>query len=186
MKTKAQYIKKDFPVSRVRRFLEPGPIVLISSRLKDKTNIMTLGWHTVMEFNPSLIGCMISAGNYSFDLISGSKECVINIPTVDMIDQIIGIGTSSGASIDKFKEFGLTAEASVKVAAPSIKDCYANFECKVIDTTLADTYNFFIMEVVHAKVATSPEFPQTVHYRGEGIFMVSGEHISFPERLKNM
>ena len=45
--------KKDFPVSDVRRFLEPGPIVLISSAWKGKTNIMTLGWHTVMEFTPS-------------------------------------------------------------------------------------------------------------------------------------
>jgi hypothetical protein len=26
------YAKKDFPVSDIRRFLEPGPIVLVSSR----------------------------------------------------------------------------------------------------------------------------------------------------------
>ena len=53
--------KTDFPVSQVRRYLEPGPIVLVSSRLRDRTNVMTLGWHTVLEFSPSLVGLMISA-----------------------------------------------------------------------------------------------------------------------------
>ena len=30
------YTKRDFPVSNVRRFLEPGPIVLVSSAWKDE------------------------------------------------------------------------------------------------------------------------------------------------------
>lgn len=53
--------KRDFPVYKVRRYLEPGPIVLVSSRWRGKTNIMTMGWHTVMEFAPSLIGCVIAS-----------------------------------------------------------------------------------------------------------------------------
>ena len=65
--------KSDFPVDRVRRFLEPGPIVLVSSRRGERTNIMTLGWHTVLEFSPSLIGLMISAGNHSFEMIRSSR-----------------------------------------------------------------------------------------------------------------
>ena len=76
------FTKKDFPVSQVRRFLELGPIVLVSSAWRGKTNIMTMGWHTVMEFVPSLIGCMITSGNHSFGMIKASKECVINIPTL--------------------------------------------------------------------------------------------------------
>jgi flavin reductase (DIM6/NTAB) family NADH-FMN oxidoreductase RutF len=39
-----QIEKRDFPVSQVRRYLEPGPIVLVSSKWKGKTNIMTMGW----------------------------------------------------------------------------------------------------------------------------------------------
>ena len=66
--------KSDFPVSQVRRYLEPGPIVLVSSQWQGKTNIMTLGWHTVLEFSPSLVGCMISGGNHSFDLIRNSQR----------------------------------------------------------------------------------------------------------------
>ncbi len=73
--------KLDFPTANVRRYLEPGPIVLVSSAWRGKTNIMTMGWHTVMEFTPSLLGCVIAASNYSFELVRGSGECVINLPT---------------------------------------------------------------------------------------------------------
>ena len=75
------YVKKDFPTSDVRRFIEPGPIVLVSSRWKDETNIMTMGWHMIMGTEPSLIGCYIWTRNHSFNMIRKSKECVINIPT---------------------------------------------------------------------------------------------------------
>src|SRR6186997_1894452 len=88
--------KKDFPVSDVRCFIEPGPIVLVSSAWKGETNIMTMGWHMIMEFKPSLIGCYIWDQNHSFDLIRKSKECVINIPTVDIAETVVAIGNSTG------------------------------------------------------------------------------------------
>ena len=74
-----KYHKRDFPVDDVRRYLEPGPIVLLSSAWRGKTNIMTMGWHMVMGFEPSLIGCYIWDQNYSFDMVRKSRECVINI-----------------------------------------------------------------------------------------------------------
>ena len=81
-----QQKKTDFPVSKVRRYLEPGPIVLVSSKWEGKTNIMTLGWQTILEFSPSLIGLMISRGNHSFQMIRNSGQCVINLPTTALTD----------------------------------------------------------------------------------------------------
>lgn len=177
------YKKIDLPVEKIRKFLEPGPVVLVSCRWKDQNNIMTMGWHTVMEFSPSLIGCLISSGNHSYEMIKKSEECVINIPTADLIEEVIGIGNCSGATIDKFKKFGLTAENADQVKAPLIKECYANFECRVADSHLLPKYNFFILEVVKAHTATWPKYPKTVHYRGEGIFMISGKNIALPEKF---
>ncbi len=170
--------KSDFPVGQVRRYLEPGPIVLVSSRWRGKANIMTLGWHTVLEFTPSLVGCMISAGNHSFHMIRGSRECVINLPTTALTDTVVGIGNTSGAEIDKFEKFGLTAEKAQKGGVPLIRECHASFECRLHDDALVDTYNFFIFEVVKAHVAASPKHPETLHYTGEGVFMVAGRIIS--------
>ena len=170
--------KSDFPVGLVRRYLEPGPIVLVSSRWRGKANIMTMGWHTVMEFTPALVGCVISAGNHSFEMVRSSRECVINLPTTKLTDTVVGIGNTTGAEIDKFSEFALTADDAREVEAPLIRECHANFECRLHDDVLVDTYNFFIFEVVKAHVAPSPKHPETLHYTGDGVFMVAGRIIS--------
>src|SRR5271166_1439164 len=81
--------KKDYPLSNIRRYLEPGPVVLVSSAWKGKSNIMTMGWHMMMQFCPALLACYIWDGNYSFEMIRKSKECVINIPTADLINEVI-------------------------------------------------------------------------------------------------
>lgn len=172
------YKKKDFSVSDIRRFLEPGPVVLVSSAWKRETNIMTMGWHMVMEFSPALVGCLISSGNHSYELVSRSRECVINIPTVGLAAKVAGIGNCSGAEVDKFKKFKLTAVAAKKVKAPLIAECYANLECKLVDGRLRDKYNFFIFEVIKAHAPAAPKYPKTIHYRGDGMFMVAGRSLN--------
>ncbi len=167
--------KIDFPPGQVRKYLEPGPIVLISSHWQGENDIMTLGWHTIMEFSPSLVGCMISAGNHSHQLIRNSRQCVINLPTADMVDKVVAIGNSSGSEVDKFAQNQLTPLAASQVSAPLIDECFANFECQLYDDALVENYNFFIFEVVKAHVRRAPEFPQTLHYTGDGIFNISGE-----------
>jgi hypothetical protein len=112
--------KVDFPTAQIRRYLEPGPIVLLSSALDGRANIMTMGWHTVMEFTPSLIGCVISSANHSFEMVRRSRECVINLPTTKLTDVAVGIGNTTGAEIDKFQRFRLTATKATKVEAPLI------------------------------------------------------------------
>jgi flavin reductase (DIM6/NTAB) family NADH-FMN oxidoreductase RutF len=172
------YTKKDFPVSDIRRFLEPGPIVLVSSAWKGKANIMTMGWHTVMEFSPSLVGCVIASGNFSFEIIRKSRECVINVPSVELLNEVVGIGNCSGDKVDKFDRFHLTAVQGTEVAAPLIRECFVNLECRIADGRLINAYNFFILEVLKAHVATALNKIRTLHYRGKGIFITSGELVN--------
>lgn len=178
------YKKRDFPVENIRRLLEPGPIILVSSFWKGRANIMTMGWHMIMEMSPSLVGCYIWSENHSFEMIRKSRECVINIPTVDMVDKVIGIGNNSGATMDKFAAFELTAMPAAKVRAPLIKECYANIECRVIDTGLVKKYSLFILEAVKTHAPAAPKYPRTLHYRGEGVFMFSGKSVSFARKFK--
>ena len=181
-----RYTKKDFPLAKIRRFLEPGPVVLVSCAHKGERNVMTMGWHMMMGFEPALVGCFIWDQNHSFPLIRRSKQCVINLPTYDMVDAVIGIGNTHGPEPDKFTEFGLTAAPAAKVKAPLIAECYANFECELVDTSLINRYSLFVFEVVKAHVATSPRYPTTVHYRGDGVFMISGRSVSYRKRFKRV
>ena len=86
--------------------------------------------------------------------------------------------------MDKFKEFGLTPLPAAKVDAPLIKECYANFECRLYDGSMISKHGLFIWEVVKAHAATSRKYPETFHYRGGGIFMISGRSINLSKKFK--
>lgn len=176
--------KADYPLMETRRLLEPGPIVLVSSAYKGDRNIMTMGWHMMLGFSPALVACYIWPGNHSYELIRRSKQCVINVPTRSMLDQVVSIGNSSGKDIDKFDEFDLTAKTADQVDAPLIAECYANLECHLVDTSQIAKYNLFIWEVVKAHVAIEPATPETLHYMGQGEFMVAGKIVNCRRRFK--
>ncbi|HEV7610204.1 MAG TPA: flavin reductase family protein [Steroidobacteraceae bacterium] len=176
--------KQNFPLNQIRRHLETGPVVLVTSAWKGKTNVMTMGWHLMMEFEPALFGCYIWDANHSFEMIRKSRECVINVPTVDLVDKVVAVGNTTGAKLDKFEKIGLTPVAAEKVTAPLIKECYANFECRLADARMISRYGFFVWEVVKAHVAKSPKNPRTIHYRGQGQFMVAGRSISLRKKFK--
>jgi flavin reductase (DIM6/NTAB) family NADH-FMN oxidoreductase RutF len=175
--------KRDFPLSKVRKYIEPGPIVLVSSAWKGRSNIMTMGWHTMMEFTPALIGCIIAQGNHSFEMIRKSGECVINIPTLELAEETVGIGNCTGKKVDKFELFGLTPAKATKVDAPLIRECFANLECRIHDSRLVRKYNFFILEVVKAHVAKRPKYPDTLHYTGQGIFLTTGSVVNYKKKF---
>lgn len=143
-----------------------------------------MGWHMLMGFSPSLVGCYIWDENHSFEMIKRSKECVINVPTVELAKVAVDIGNSSGAEIDKFSEFGLTAVTAKKVRAPLIAECFACMECKLVDSSLIKKYSLFVLEVVKAHAPKAPKYPRTIHYRGDGQFMVSGRNMSLRNRFR--
>ena len=91
--------KTTFPLSQVYRLLEPGPVVLLTTARKGRANIMTMSWHTMMEFEPPLVGCVISNRNYSFESLKATRECVINIPTVELAEKVVGCGNTSGRRV---------------------------------------------------------------------------------------
>jgi flavin reductase (DIM6/NTAB) family NADH-FMN oxidoreductase RutF len=177
-------MKKSFPLSRVYTLLEPGPVVLVTTALKGRSNIMTLSWHTMMEFEPPLVGCVMSNRNFSHGMLRASRECVINIPTVNLAAKVTGCGNTSGRRVDKFEAFGLTSAPASLVGAPLIAECYANLECRVVDMKLAARYNFFVLEVLKAWIDPARKHPRTIHHMGRGAFMVAGRTIKLPSRMK--
>ncbi|MGA2782697.1 MAG: flavin reductase family protein [Smithella sp.] len=176
--------KKSFPLSKVYGLLEPGPVVLVTTARKGKQNVMPMSWHTMMEFEPPMVGCVISNRNYSFDSLKATKECVINIPTVEIAEKVVGCGNMSGVNIDKLKIFGLTPKSASQVGAPLIDECYANLECRVVDTKMVAKYCFFILEVVKAWIDPTVKNPRTIHHLGSGNFMVAGDRIKLKSKMK--
>jgi flavin reductase (DIM6/NTAB) family NADH-FMN oxidoreductase RutF len=176
--------KKSLRLSQAYRLIEPGPVVMVTTASGGRANIMTMSWHMMIDFEPPILACVISNRNYTFDILKKTKECVINIPTVELAKQVVACGNTSGRNIDKFKEFGLTPSDAACVQAPLIDECYANLECRVIDTKLAKQYSIFILEVVKAWIDRAQKHPRTIHHHGCGTFVVDGETIKLPSKMK--
>jgi len=177
-------IKKIFPLKKVYTLIEPGPVVLVTTSLHGRPDIMPMSWHTMIDFVPPLLGAVIGARHYTADILKATGECVINIPTEPLAEQVVGCGNVSGRAVDKFKKFRLTPVKASLVKAPMVGECYANLECKLIDKKMADLYDLFILEVVRAWTDPRQKNPRTLHHCGRGVFAVSGKRIRLPSGMK--
>lgn len=176
--------KRSFPLSEVYRLLEPGPVVLLTTAQEDRPNVMPMSWHTMLEFEPPLVGCVISDRNHSFRALATTRECVINIPTVELASKVVGCGNVSGRKLDKFARFGLTPLSAMLVRVPLVAECYANLDCRVVDTRMVARYGLFVLEVVKAWIDPARLHPKTIHHQGRGRFMVAGRIVTLPSRKK--
>jgi len=161
-------------LSKAFTLMEPGPVVLVTTHDGQKNNIMTISWTMVMDFTP-VFAITTGEWNHSFLALRENKECVIAIPTVDLLDTVVGIGTCSGTDTDKFAKFRLTPMPGKVVRPPLIKECLANIECKVID--IVKKHNIVVLEAVAAYIDTARKEKRTVHAVGDGTFIVDGDKI---------
>lgn len=166
---------KRMPLGRAFTLLEPGPVVLVTTRDGGKSNIMTVSWTMVVDFTP-LLALTTGPWNHSYAALRRSKECVIAIPTVDQIDEVVGIGTCSGANTDKFEKFGLTPLKARYVGPPLIKECLANIECKVID--IVGRHNIVVLKGLAAYFDRSRKEKRTLHAVGDGTFVADGRRLN--------
>jgi flavin reductase (DIM6/NTAB) family NADH-FMN oxidoreductase RutF len=177
-------MKKSLSLADVYRLLEPGPVVLLTTAHKGLANVMPMSWHTMMEFEPPLVGCVVSNRNHSFGLLRASKECVINVPTVRLISETVRCGNCSGRTTDKFAAFGITPLPARHVQAPLVAECPVNLECKVVDTRMVARYNLFVLQVIKAWRDPRPKRLQTFHHLGRGRFMLAGATRVLRSRMK--
>jgi flavin reductase (DIM6/NTAB) family NADH-FMN oxidoreductase RutF len=181
--TKQLQTTEEFPLAKVYQLLEPGPVVLMTTSQHGRTNVMTMSWHTMVDFMPPLVACVVGTGGYSFDALLAERECVIAIPPVELAPVVVKVGNCSGRTVDKFERFGLTQLPGDVVAAPLVGECFANLECRVIDTSLVAKFEIFILEVVKAWTDPQQKRPKTIHHKGYGNFVVDGRTIVLPSRM---
>jgi flavin reductase (DIM6/NTAB) family NADH-FMN oxidoreductase RutF len=165
---------RSLKLSKAFTLVEPGPVVLVTTNDGSRDNVMTISWTMVLGFTP-VFAIATGQWNFSYSALRKSRECVIAVPTVDLLDQVVGIGTCSGIDTDKFAKFRLTAAPAKVVKAPLIKECLANIECKVLD--IVAKHNIVVLEGVAAHIDPARKERRTVHAVGDGTFIVDGRRI---------
>lgn len=176
---------QDVPLAKVYQLIEPGPVVLLSTKgRRGKANVMTMSWHMMLEFEPPQIACVVSGNNYSFEALRATRECVIGIPASGIARKVVQIGNCSGRDVDKFATCGITAVPASAVGPPLIEECFANLECRVIDTRMVNRYNLFVLEVVKAWRDPGAKNTKTIHHHGYGKFVVDGRSMQLASKMR--
>jgi flavin reductase (DIM6/NTAB) family NADH-FMN oxidoreductase RutF len=173
---------KKMQIGKAFTLIEPGPVVLVTTQDGKKNNIMTISWTMVLDFTP-MFAMTTGPWNYSFTALRKTRECVVSIPTVDMLDKVVGVGTCSGVDTDKFDRFKLTPVKGNHVKAPLIKECLANIECKVLD--IVKKHNIVVVEGLAAYVDTSRKEKRTIHAVGDGTFIVDGRKLDRKKMMRS-
>jgi flavin reductase (DIM6/NTAB) family NADH-FMN oxidoreductase RutF len=130
-----------------------------------------------MGFEPTL-GLCLGPWNFSYAALTENGECVVAIPPAALLETVVAIGNSSGAAMDKFAEFGLSAQPALEVRAPLVAECLYNLECRVVNRDLVSHYNFFVLQGVRAWRDPAPADPRSFHAVGDGTFIIDGSVVN--------
>lgn len=173
---------KKMDLRRAFTLIEPGPVTLVTTSDGGVSNIMTVSWTMVMDFTPRF-ALTTGSWNFSYKALTKNRECVLAIPTVDLLDKVVGIGTCSGRDTDKFDKFGFTPLMGKYVDAPLLKECLANIECKVVD--IIKKHDIVVLEGVAAYYNTSRKEKRTLHAVGDGTFVTDGRRFDRKKAMRS-
>ena len=137
---------------RAGTLLAPVPPALISCGDIKRPNVMTAAWTGIISSDPAMTYVSIRPSRYSHEIISKTKEFVINLPNLALAKATDFCGVKSGRNVDKFKACGLTPLKCAKINAPQIDEAPVSIECKVIDIKNFGTHDMFIAEIVAVDV----------------------------------
>jgi flavin reductase (DIM6/NTAB) family NADH-FMN oxidoreductase RutF len=171
-----------FPLDRAFTFVESGPVLLISTRHKGKSNLMTVSCHASMGFEPTL-GICLGPWNFSYEALIRAERCVVAIPPANLLETVVDIGNCSGENMDKFAAYGLTPIAVSAKDPPLVAECLYNLECRVVNRKLVEDYNFFVLQGVKAWSNPAPEDRRSFHAVGDGTFIIDGEVVDLRHRM---
>lgn len=172
----------ELPIGKAFMLIEPGPVILVTTRDQGRNNIMTITWHMVMDFTPQ-IAMATGPWNYSYEALMTTKECVLAVPTIDLAEKAVSIGDCSGTEVDKFKEFSLTSLPATDVKAPLIAECLACIECRVTD--YLHPQGLFILQGIRAWIDKDRKERRTFHANGDGTFVVDGNTIDLHRLMED-
>lgn len=146
--------KIEIPITRaIGRLVAPKPTALVTCIDKaGNANIIAIAAITSVSHQPPMFMIAVREDRYSHDLINQTKEFVINMPSIDLVEKAHLCGRITGRSVNKFREAGLTATPANMVDPPLIEECPINIECRVVEAVKPGTHTLFIGEAVAAHV----------------------------------
>ena len=126
----------------------PKVAVIVTASARGKDAAMTAAWHSSISFKPPIYGVAITSKRFTYQLIMESREFGINFISSEKASLAAAIGGTSGQQMDKFERFNIQKEKPLKTTAPILKDAYAAYECKLVDSKSYGDHIWIVGEIV--------------------------------------
>ena len=126
----------------------PKVAVIITASARGRDDAMTAAWHSSISLKPPLYGVAITSKRFTYQLITESREFGINFILSENASLAAAIGGTSGKKMDKFERFNIQKEKPLKTTAPILKDSYAAYECKLVDSKPYGDHLWIVGEIV--------------------------------------
>jgi flavin reductase (DIM6/NTAB) family NADH-FMN oxidoreductase RutF len=126
----------------------PRIAAVITSNSEGKDNAMAAAWHMPISFVPPIFCVSISAKRCSHKMVMESGKFGVNFLPVGKADIVAGVGATHGDEVDKFSLFKLDTEKETKLGVPVLKDAYAAYECKLINSRFYGDHCLLVGEII--------------------------------------
>jgi len=126
----------------------PKLVVIVTASARGRDDAMTAAWHSSISLKPPLYGVAITSKRFTYQLIMESREFGINFIPSEKASLAAAIGSTSGKQMDKFERLNIKKEKPLKTTAPILKDAYAAYECKLVDSKPYGDHLWVVGEIV--------------------------------------
>jgi len=126
----------------------PRVAAIITASARGRDDAMTAAWHSSISLKPPLYGIAITSKRFTYQLITESKEFGVNFIPSEQASLAAVIGGTSGQQMDKFERFNIERETPLKTTVPVLKDAYAAYECKLVDSKPYGDHLWIVGEIV--------------------------------------
>lgn len=118
------------------RALQPG--VLLTTKVGDKINSMTIGWGTIgVQWEKPVFIAFVRTCRFTHEMLAGNGEFTVNVPIGAFPLEVLSLlGTRSGRDMDKIAAAGLTPVEPNVISVPGLKEFPLTLECRVLYSQL--------------------------------------------------
>jgi flavin reductase (DIM6/NTAB) family NADH-FMN oxidoreductase RutF len=162
--------------------------VIVGAAHGGRRNVMAAAWAMPLDFDPPKVAVVIDKSSFTRGLVEASGEFALSVPCRDFADRTFTIGSTSGATVDKFECFGLAAFRGRATAAPLLEGCVAWLECRLLpELHVQLAYDLFIGQVLAAQADArvfrhgrwhfdgATDGLRTIHHIAGGVFFTAGD-----------
>ena len=179
--------KIEVPLDRFNRLINHGPCTLVTTHDGNRPNVATIAWTMPCGRKPPSVALCIGSASYTHEVLRKTKELVINVPSPELIPDLVRCGSTSGRNVDKFSEFWLSPKSARTVKAPWVAEAMGHLECVLVDDyeDYADRFNIFVVEVRAAFVqeGTFEDGRWLVECRAPTVHHLGGPHFVVPGKI---